>query len=583
MEFFIKKNATLPVLKINVIKDGRSDYDRSMRFLQQTDIFFSMVDTATGIPKITSRPAGVIEQTQLSTSADTLYFIYYQFTPFDTKDVGRYKGQFLIRNETGILNLPLNQEIYINVTNSFILDDMEYQSCYVVDFPCCKSQPPFVPIPQTPTPTPTQTLTQTITPTITPTVTEGLTPTATPTPTTTPPVTSTVTPSYTNTPTVTATPTVTPTFTPSQTHTPTVTATPTLTPTPSLTENYCPNFCSSGVNLPLVGQNVTYNGFTLLAGTMLPSDIVASTGNTTMTCYEEFQGPQSGTILVGSNAPSPTQGSPFNYELTFTPGPVNNIVLRFVNYSRTTGFTESFTIIAQRRDGLLMEPVITSCDYCCATIDGNTITAGDNTDCEMGSGYFTITTDYPYDRLRLSGTGGNDGTYIDICQNSIQYPQIQSTAWTIAVGVTDGRYFCDGDVSPFVTLYTEESATLQQGMQLFSDQYLTTPVTYLLNTSFFTVLERDGIQLTERYAFTIYGSVQQNTTPEFVNYILYCDQPIPCRELTITRNAGFPLVRWFDCNAQLAGQQIGIGQTITVCGSFPIGGTGHVTTIGPNC
>jgi hypothetical protein len=147
MEFFIKKNATLPVLKINVIKDGRSDYDRSMRFLQQTDIFFSMVNTATGIPKITSRPAGVIEQSQLSASADTLYFVYYQFTPFDTKDIGRYKAQFLIRNETGVLNLPLNQEIFINVTDSFILDDMEYQTCYVVDFPCCKQQPRFVPNP----------------------------------------------------------------------------------------------------------------------------------------------------------------------------------------------------------------------------------------------------------------------------------------------------------------------------------------------------------------------------------------------------------------------------------------------------
>jgi hypothetical protein len=197
MEFFIKKNATLPVLKINVIKDGRSDYDRSMRFLQQTDIFFSMVDTATGIPKITSRPAGVIEQSQLSASADTLYFVYYQFTPFDTKDIGRYKAQFLIRNETGVLNLPLNQEIFINVTDSFILDDMEYQTCYVVDFPCCKSQPPFIPIPQTPTPTQS----------ITPTVTQGLTPTATQTPTTTPTVTPTFTPTQTNTPTITATPT----------------------------------------------------------------------------------------------------------------------------------------------------------------------------------------------------------------------------------------------------------------------------------------------------------------------------------------------------------------------------------------
>ncbi len=149
MEFFIKKNATLPVLKINVIKDGRSDYDRTMRYLQETDIFFSMVETATGIPRITSRPAGLIKKEQLSLSSETEYYVYYQFSPFDTKKVGRYKGQFLFRNDTGILVLPLNQEVYINVTDSFIIDDMEYQSCYVVDFPCCYSGLPN-PLPPTP-------------------------------------------------------------------------------------------------------------------------------------------------------------------------------------------------------------------------------------------------------------------------------------------------------------------------------------------------------------------------------------------------------------------------------------------------
>lgn len=154
MEFFIKKNATLPVLKINVIKDGRSDYDRSMRFLNETDIFFSMVDTATGIPKITSRPAGIMKKIPVIPSEESEYYIYYQFTPFDTKKVARYKGQFLLRNETGIVNLPLNQEIYINVTDSFVLDDMDFSSCYIVDYPCCKSNtllPPLIPVTTTTT------------------------------------------------------------------------------------------------------------------------------------------------------------------------------------------------------------------------------------------------------------------------------------------------------------------------------------------------------------------------------------------------------------------------------------------------
>lgn len=154
MEFFIKKNATLPVLKINVIKDGRSDYDRTMRYLNETNIFFSMVDTQTGIPRISSRPAGLMKKEQLSTSAETEYYVYYQFTPFDTKKVARYKGQFLFRNDTGIMTLPLNQDIFINVTESFIIDDVEFQSCYVVDFPCCiGGSLPFPPFPVTTTTT----------------------------------------------------------------------------------------------------------------------------------------------------------------------------------------------------------------------------------------------------------------------------------------------------------------------------------------------------------------------------------------------------------------------------------------------
>ena len=79
MEWFIRKNATLPVLKINVIKDGRSDYDRSMRYLQDTEIFFSMVDTKTGIPKITSRPAGLIKKESLNTDIDTEYYVYFSY------------------------------------------------------------------------------------------------------------------------------------------------------------------------------------------------------------------------------------------------------------------------------------------------------------------------------------------------------------------------------------------------------------------------------------------------------------------------------------------------------------------------
>jgi len=47
MEFYIKKNATLPLLKLQVVKDGRSDFRKFMDMIEVSALFFSMVDIAT--------------------------------------------------------------------------------------------------------------------------------------------------------------------------------------------------------------------------------------------------------------------------------------------------------------------------------------------------------------------------------------------------------------------------------------------------------------------------------------------------------------------------------------------------------
>jgi len=39
MEFYIKKNATLPVLKMQVVKDGRAGYLQLMQDLEVSTIF----------------------------------------------------------------------------------------------------------------------------------------------------------------------------------------------------------------------------------------------------------------------------------------------------------------------------------------------------------------------------------------------------------------------------------------------------------------------------------------------------------------------------------------------------------------
>lgn len=165
MDFFIKKNSTLPVLKFQVVKDGRSDYNNFMKTIELSSIFFSMADVETGIPKITSRPGGFVEKTSMDPNAEPEYYIYYQFTSKDTNRVGRYEGEFMLRNSDGVLILPIREKLNINVQESFIADDLVYDSCYVSEFPCCVG--PLVPN-ITPTPTPTNTPTPSVTPTPTP-------------------------------------------------------------------------------------------------------------------------------------------------------------------------------------------------------------------------------------------------------------------------------------------------------------------------------------------------------------------------------------------------------------------------------
>ena len=137
MEFFIKKKATLPVLKLQVVKDGRSDYNQFMNAIELSSIFFSMIDVETGLIKINSKPAGFVEKTLLDPNAEPEYYIYYRFTSTDTNRVGRYEGQFLIKNDDGNLIVPIREQLFINVQESFVSDDLLYDTPYTSNFPCC--------------------------------------------------------------------------------------------------------------------------------------------------------------------------------------------------------------------------------------------------------------------------------------------------------------------------------------------------------------------------------------------------------------------------------------------------------------
>jgi hypothetical protein len=137
MEWFIKKNSTLPVLKLQVEKNGRSDYNNFMQSLESSSILFSMINTDTNIPKIMSKPAGIVSKTFDDPNVSTEYYLFYQFTSTDTNMEGKYEGQFIIRNFDGNIILPVNDRLFIYVQESFIADNLEYITCYTSEFPCC--------------------------------------------------------------------------------------------------------------------------------------------------------------------------------------------------------------------------------------------------------------------------------------------------------------------------------------------------------------------------------------------------------------------------------------------------------------
>ena len=120
MNFYINKNANLPLLKMQVVKDGRSEYQEFMRLLETSSIFFTMINSESGIPKIVSKPAYIVELTNVDDNAQVEYYVYFRFTKKDTNKVGTYKGQFLIKNAEGDLIVPIREELYINVEDSFI-------------------------------------------------------------------------------------------------------------------------------------------------------------------------------------------------------------------------------------------------------------------------------------------------------------------------------------------------------------------------------------------------------------------------------------------------------------------------------
>lgn len=120
MIFNIRKNASLPVLKMQVVKDGTNDISDFMSLIESSDIFFSMKNMEDGSYKIINSNGGFVEKTFLDPNAKTEYYVYYRFSENETNLPGNYEGEFIFKNDNGTQILPIREKLIINIKDSSI-------------------------------------------------------------------------------------------------------------------------------------------------------------------------------------------------------------------------------------------------------------------------------------------------------------------------------------------------------------------------------------------------------------------------------------------------------------------------------
>ena len=118
MDFYIKKNSTLPRLYVEFTQTG---YDVTandfINRLENADMVFSMQEYSSCIPKIICSPAKLVEYNKCPDGDCKKYYIEYSFTKKQTSKTGKYKGIFKITflDNQEVLIAPIRNELVIHV------------------------------------------------------------------------------------------------------------------------------------------------------------------------------------------------------------------------------------------------------------------------------------------------------------------------------------------------------------------------------------------------------------------------------------------------------------------------------------
>ena len=120
--FYINQHSTLPSLRMELIQDGRHDFNKFYDFIQDCTITFTMINKTTNLTKIANAKAYV--QLKEHIGCVDQYLICYDWKERDVKEKGVYDAYFTIKtngnltSETdtfpqGTLILPIEEKLEI--------------------------------------------------------------------------------------------------------------------------------------------------------------------------------------------------------------------------------------------------------------------------------------------------------------------------------------------------------------------------------------------------------------------------------------------------------------------------------------
>lgn len=96
-EFYIRQFSILPVIEMELIADGRYDFQKSLMnsALQDSNVTFSMIDEETGLLKVAKAKANIVLAND--GSCDEKYILQYKWTEKDVAKKGVFHGWFEIK------------------------------------------------------------------------------------------------------------------------------------------------------------------------------------------------------------------------------------------------------------------------------------------------------------------------------------------------------------------------------------------------------------------------------------------------------------------------------------------------------